>query len=76
MSKPNTIPELIDAFGGPTKFAKIIGKNPSTASEMKRSGAIRVSYWPRIVEAASAHDVQGLSFEKLTKMHNIEQGAS
>jgi hypothetical protein len=31
---------------------------------------------PRIVEAASAHDVQGLSFEKLTKMHNIEQGAS
>jgi hypothetical protein len=76
MSKPNTIPELIDAFGGPTKFAKVIDKEPSTASEMKRSGSIRVIYWPRIVEAASEHDVEGVTFDKLTEMHQVKTSPS
>ena len=71
MSKPNTIPELIDAFGGPTKFARIIEKEPSTASEMKRNSSIRVIYWPRIVEAAPVHGVEGITFEKLTEMHQV-----
>jgi hypothetical protein len=66
---PTTIPELIDAFGGPTGFAKVIDKNPSTASEMKRSAAIRVSYWPAIVAAAPEHDVPGVTLESIAQMH-------
>lgn len=68
-NRPTTIPELIDAFGGPTKFAQVIDKEPSTASEMKRSSSIRVIYWPRIVEAAIHHGVEGVSFDTLTQMH-------
>jgi hypothetical protein len=69
MQKPRTIPELIEAFGGPTGFAKVIDKNPSTASEMKRSESVRVSYWPRIVDAARERGIPGVSLETIAKMH-------
>ena len=67
---PTTVPELIDAFGGPTGFAKVIEKNPSTASEMKRTGSIRVPYWPAIVAAAAANPkIKGVTLESIAKMH-------
>ena len=70
MDAPKTIPALIDAFGGPTDFARAIGlKNPSTASEMKRSASIKVGYWPSIVDAAPAHHVPGVTLESIAKMH-------
>jgi hypothetical protein len=70
MDEPKTVPALIDAFGGPTDFARAIGlKNPSTASEMKRNASIRVSYWPAIVDAAPAHHVPGVTLESIAQMH-------
>lgn len=71
MNAPRTIPELIDAFGGPTKFAKVIDKNPSTASEMKRNGSIRVDYWPAIVAAAPLQEkpILGVTLESIARMH-------
>lgn len=71
MEAPRTVPELIDAFGGPTGFAKVIDKNPSTASEMKRSGSIRVGYWPAIVAAAAMQTppVAGVTLETIALMH-------
>jgi hypothetical protein len=38
---------------------------------MKRSGAIRVSYWPSIVAAASVRDppVDGVTLETIAQMH-------
>jgi hypothetical protein len=73
MTGPKTISELIDAFGGATEFAKVIDKNPSTASEMKRSGSIRVSYWPVIVAAAAERGIAGVSSETLMLMHVDER---
>lgn len=73
MDAPKTIPALIDAFGGPTDFARAIGlKNPSTASEMKRSASIKVGYWPAIVEAAPVHHVPGVTLESIAQMHIAE----
>jgi len=70
MAEPKTISELIDAFGGPTKFATdVIGKNPSTASEMKRTGSIRIPYWPKIIAAAAERRIKGVTPEALMKMH-------
>lgn len=66
---PSAISELIDAFGGPTEFAKVIDKIPSTASEMKRSGSIRVSYWPKIIAAAAERRIKGVNSESLMLMH-------
>lgn len=77
---PKTIPELIDRFGGATAFARAIDlKNPSTASEMKRSGSIRVCYWPAIVDAAATRSppIHGVSLESIAQMHiaSIESAA-
>ena len=69
MTKPNTIPELIDAFGGPTKFARIIEKEPSTASEMRRRSSIPVRYWPKLVDAARERNIEGVNNDALVKMH-------
>ncbi|MBR0693617.1 carph-isopro domain-containing protein [Bradyrhizobium lablabi] len=76
MAEPKTISELIDAFGGATKFAEVIDKIPSTASEMKRSGSIRPRYWPKIIEAAAARGIEGVSPESLMQMHLNEEAAS
>ena len=43
---------IISDFGGPTAFARAIGVEPSTASEMKRRGSIPVRYWTSIIAAA------------------------
>lgn len=69
MESPRTIAELIDAFGGPSEFAKVIEKNPSTASEMKRTGAVRVNYWPLIVAAAAERGLPGVTLESIAQMH-------
>jgi hypothetical protein len=45
--------EIIDALGGSTAVARIIGKGPSTVSEMKRRGSVPVEYWPSLVAAAA-----------------------
>lgn len=75
-SIPKSVPELIDAFGGATRFAEVIGKIPSTASEMKRTGAIRVPYWPAIVAAAAERGIKGVTLESIALMHIDEKATS
>lgn len=74
---PATVPELIEAYGGATSFAAAIGlKNPSTASEMKRSASIRVHYWPAIVATAPAHNIPGVTLESIAQMHIVENASA
>lgn len=54
---PRTVPELIDALGGPTAVSRVIGKRASTVSEMKRSGSIDVKYWPALIAEAGTRGV-------------------
>lgn len=68
-----TIPEIIDAFGGQAAFGRLLGVNPSTASEMKRrslkgSGGIHPKYWPKII---AAEPVEGdrVTYEELVEAH-------
>jgi hypothetical protein len=68
----NSVPELIDAFGGPTAFSRVIGKRPSTASEMKRNRSIHVDYWPRVIEAAAEQGIEGITADFLMRIHATE----
>lgn len=52
-----TVRDIIKALGGNTAVGRIIGKGPSTVSEMSRRGRIDVSYWPALVNAASDQDL-------------------
>lgn len=66
----STASELIDRFGGPTAFGRIIEVRPSAASEMKRRQSIPVVYWQRLVEAARQRDFDDVTYESLTAMHS------
>lgn len=69
-----TVSEIIEQFGGPTKFAAVIGKNPSTASEMKRSGSIPVRYWPAIIASDKGKEI-GLTSDALVAAHVHNAGS-
>lgn len=63
-----TVADIIGMFGGPTKFAGVIGRNPSTASEMKRSGSIPVRYWPSIINSDVGRR-HGITSDVLVRAH-------
>lgn len=68
-----SVPDLIDAFGGPTAFASVIGlKRASTASEMKRNRSIAVEHWPRVIAAAHEIGLGGVTAEMLLRLHARE----
>jgi len=68
----NSIPELIDAFGGTSAFARAIGKGQSTASEMKRQNSIRVRHWPKVIRAAKDRGIKGVTADFLMRLHASE----
>lgn len=68
-SSPRSVAELIDAFGGNTAFAKVIGKGPSTAGEQKRNGSVPVEYWDLVIAGAAELGVSGVTYEALARMH-------
>ena len=59
-----SVANIIDAFGGNSGFAAVIGKGPSTASEMRRRKSIPVDYWPTLI-ARSAGWEKPLTYEEL-----------
>ncbi|OAH18023.1 hypothetical protein AX289_29965 [Methylorubrum populi] len=64
-----TVADIFAALGGPSAVARILGVRQSTASEMKRRNSIPPEYWVRLVGAAQAQGVDGLSFERLAIVH-------
>ena len=74
MDKPETIDDIFRLFGGPTAVARVIGKRPTTASEMKRRQSIPVRYWPSLLESARGHEI-GLTSEILMEVHNQLEAA-
>jgi hypothetical protein len=66
-----TVADLVEAYGGTTAFGRIIGKGPSTASEMKRVGRIDPKYWTKIVVSARERGPQfdWVTPEALMQMH-------
>lgn len=73
----NSVPELIDAFGGSTDFARALDLAwPSTASEMKRNGSIHPRHWPKVIEAAAERGIEGVTAEFLMRLHAREKEAS
>ena len=75
MSKPRSIPQIIDAFGGATAFGRVIDVKPSTASEMKRRRNIPVQYWPKI---SGAQPVEGaeVTYDELVAAHCLKDEAA
>lgn len=63
-----TFPEIIEAFGGASKFARAIDIPVQTALSMKRRQRIDSRYWPGIVAASAAKNVPGVDMALLAKI--------
>lgn len=68
-SHPKSVAELVDAFGGSSAYARVLGIGPSTASEHKRARSIPVKYWPALVAAANSAGISGVTNDALVAMH-------
>jgi hypothetical protein len=75
MAPLDTFQSVIDAFGGPTKFAEAIGIPGFHAQSMKTRGSIPPAYWVDTVSAAAQRDVEGVTLEKLADIAKAKREA-
>lgn len=59
---------VIDAFGGPTKYAEAIGIPGFHAQSMKTRDSIPPAYWEDTVSAASELGVPGVTLKRLAEL--------
>lgn len=68
METLDTFKDVIEAFGGPTKFAEAIDIPGFHAQSMKTRDSIPPAYWKDTVSAAAQRDVCGVTLEKLAEI--------
>jgi hypothetical protein len=63
-----TFTKIIDAFGGPARFAEAMGITASHAGVMKARQSVPSEYWSRLVSEASHRGIQGITHESLAEL--------
>lgn len=63
-----TVAHIIQAFGGPTSFARAIGTTQQNATNMKDRGSIPPGFWKAIVDEANRRNIEGLTLEALADL--------
>ncbi len=66
---PKTIEALFDAFGTIVNFSESVGCGYEAARQMRRRNSIPVKFWPAVVRASIAVDIEGVSYDALVQMH-------
>lgn len=64
-----TIAELFEDFGGPSKVGQAIGVSTEHAAAMKRRNSIPVTYWPSLIATAREREIAGITYEALVYLH-------
>lgn len=67
-----TFSQIIDALGGYAKAADAIGVPTGTVSAWKTRDSIPPAYWHRLVNAATAMNLAGVSLEALARMSEVK----
>ena len=60
--------QIIDAFGGPTAFAFVVGTTQQNATNMKARGTIPANFFRAIVDAAADRNIQGITLDVLADL--------
>ena len=60
--------DLIDAFGGTTEFAEMMGKPVGTIGSWKSRKGIPEKHFPEIIRHARQRKIRGVTFESLYAM--------
>ncbi|MGO4171591.1 carph-isopro domain-containing protein [Bosea sp. TAF32] len=69
-----TVADVFDALGGPAAVSRVLSVGGSTASEMKRRGAIPPEYWVMLVDAAQQVGRPDVTYEALAFIHARAKG--
>jgi len=64
-----TFNELIDAFGVPT-LVKLLRIPDTHVRTLKARDSVPTEYWPKLIEAAPKHDIQGIDYPALLRMRD------
>jgi hypothetical protein len=67
-SKIETLSEIIDRVGGPTRVAGWLGLSPAAISNMRGRGRLAPEYWVCFVTAA-LREGQPMTYEYLAEVH-------
>lgn len=71
----DSVNAIIGAFQGVSELGRAIGATPQAVSNMRARGSIPPRYWPRLVEAAKARGIAGVTFETLSAIA-VDKSAS
>jgi hypothetical protein len=72
MQDLRTVPDIIEALGGPTAITRALGfRHASTASEWKRQGSIPPRHWRGLIKMADDVGVT-ISAETLVAAHSVD----
>lgn len=64
-----TVDQIVERFGGPSAFARAIGKHPKHGVMMKLRNSIPARYWALVVEAATKQGHDQITLEVLALAH-------
>lgn len=67
-TKIRSFTDVINAFGGPTKYAASIGVETFHAQSMKNRDSIPPAYWNKTVGAAEDGAIEGVTLDVLAKL--------
>jgi hypothetical protein len=72
----NSFQAVIEAFGGPTKYAAAIGVRGFHAQSMSTRDSIPPAYWDDTVSAASERGIAGVTLKKLAELAKAKRPSS
>lgn len=68
MDNIRTFQDVIEAFGGPSKYAEALRIPGFHAQSMKTRDSIPPAYWSDTVSAAQHREIGGVTLEKLANL--------
>ncbi|MBY5821455.1 hypothetical protein [Rhizobium leguminosarum] len=68
-NEPTSISALIDEWATIAEFAADVGCGYEAARQMRLRESIAPGHWSKVVSAAKARDIRGVTFEWLAERH-------
>lgn len=70
-----TVPQIIEALGGPSAVARDLGQKVPTVSAWKHRGKVPARYWPDLVSLARQKAVKGISLDVFFRIEREGEAA-
>lgn len=76
MSEPASISALIDTWKTIAEFATEVGCGYEAARQMRRRESIAPEHWAKVIEAAEAKGIEGITYEWLARKRTPSEVAA